>query len=134
MRSRGARRSRPGWLAATFGAGTTAANVISPDGGRGIMQLTAEFPANWADPFTNFLFGAKEFFDPYVADWVARGFTGSSLLKLAADDFNAGDRRVLLWHNAGNADGATTGGDYGSDVCIIYANLILGRDPDAGRP
>ncbi|GAC1584006.1 MAG: hypothetical protein NVS3B7_19400 [Candidatus Elarobacter sp.] len=123
---------RSGWLRSAFG--TDAAHVVSPDGGHGIFQLTDSFPPNWQDPYTNAKYAAERFYDPYLALWINRGFSGPTLLKLAADDFNAGDRRVKLWHDLGNADGATTGGNYGTDVLVIFSNLLAGRDPDYHRP
>ena len=121
-----------GWLQSVYGC--DAAHVITPDGGHGVWQLTSEVPQSWYDPYVNALCAARDFYNKAIAAWHSRGFTGPILLRLAADDFNAGDARTLLWHNAGDADHATTGYDYGRDVVVIYGNLIAGRDLNLGRP
>jgi hypothetical protein len=125
---------RSGWLVQAYGPGTTAANVISGDGGHGLGQLTDSFPPEWADPYTNACYAANKFYDPYLLKWLNRGYTGTTLLKLASDDYNAGDSAVEAAHESGSADAATTGGNYGTDVVTIYLNLLAGRDPDTGRP
>ena len=126
---------RSGWLVAAYGPGTTAANVVSSDGGHGLFQITdLPIPENWADPYANAVWASAHFYEPYLIDWLDRGFSGTTLLKLAADDYNAGDQAVQQAHAHGSADGATTGENYGSDVCVIYGNLLAGRDPDSGRP
>ncbi len=120
-----------GWIKATYGVDP--ADFISFDGGHGVFQLTASYPPDWNDVLQNALYAIDDFYEPYLQDWLARGYTGTTLLQLAADDYNAGDTPVDIAHKAGRADSATTGGNYGSDVVLSYNNLLNDLPINTGR-
>jgi hypothetical protein len=117
-----------------------AATVMSQngDGGHGLFQITPEdwWPAEmvaewnateWQDPASNCAFAIKYFLIPALDYWASQGLTGDALIICVADEFNAGRDRVEQYHAQGNADGATTGGDYGHDVDSNYNRLLAGK-------
>jgi hypothetical protein len=120
------------WIMHVYGK--TAAEFISSDGGHGVFQLTASVPDDWADAYANAKYAIAQFYDPAVKYWLAAGYTGDTLFRLAADCFNEGLGNEELAHLEGNADKYTTGSDYGEDCVIIYENLINGRPINQGRP
>lgn len=125
-----------GWLIATYGAGITAANCISGDGGHGVFQLTSYVPPNWDDPFANALCAAQKFFlggdDPIIPFWVAKGMTGNDLIRCAAAAFNGGNGLAEEGHAIGNVDAYTTDHNYAADVLEQVLRLDAGLLPQLG--
>ncbi len=95
--------------------------------GHGIMQLTSEFPAQWNVPATNITYAIMNFILPDLRAFAREGLCGDDLAKVAACAYNAGPRRAWAAHLAGDADTATTGGDYGSAVVGFMHKLLQGE-------
>jgi len=89
-----------GWLVAAYGPGTTAANVVSNDGGHGIFQLTSSYPQLWQDPYTNAEFACANFIAPAWEFWSGQPYNlvGDALVRAVAAEFNAGRGLALAGH------------------------------------
>lgn len=119
-----------GWLVETYGPGTTAANVVSADGGHGVFQLTDSYPPNWEDPVANGIWAIQKFLQPAVTYWHGtQGQVGDALVKCIAAEFNTGRGNALKGFEAGNVDQETENQNYGATVVQYYHSLILGKDP-----
>lgn len=91
-----------------------ATNVISGDGGHGLMQITPqawwtpEMRYAWAEikydnPFDNCLFALKWFLLPAETFWSEEeGMTGEALARCIAAEYNAGRNNALLGHQRGD--------------------------------
>lgn len=118
-----------GWLAATYGKGTTAANVISGDGGHGLFQLTSSYPSTWADVKSNASYAVQHFLTPALETWSGRyGLEGDDLVRAIAAQFNAGYENALSGHLHGNVGEYTTD-HYDLVVLGMYVALSAGRLP-----
>jgi len=129
-----------GYLVEAYGAGTTAANVVSTSGGYGLFQLTPSasgiaLPENWQDPLVNARFAVEHWFNaaaqggfPY---WTAApfDFEGTTLIKCVAASFNAGLGGAMRGHEEGDVDTYTENGNYGQRVVDAYLKLITGKVP-----
>ena len=131
--------------------GTNAAGKTSDngDGGYGLFQLTVPWaegiewpPADWYDAATNARLAVQHYLDvpDNIQHWVALGFEGEDLIRLAAATFNAGlgnwygprDPRncgARGGHGDGDVDLYTTN-RYASGVLAIYRTLVA----SAGLP
>jgi soluble lytic murein transglycosylase-like protein len=102
-----------------------AATVVSADGGRGLMQLTSSFPANWADPYQNVLYAIGHFLAPAETFW--KTFEqGDNLIRCIAAEYNAGRAQAIEGHEAGNVDLYTTN-NYGQRALDTYLKLLAGE-------
>jgi hypothetical protein len=120
-----------------------AATVMSlnGDGGHGLFQITVEdwwtsgmttqwASFDWKDPVSNGLFAVKWFLLDAESYWAnVIGLSGDALIKCIADEFNDGRTATIRAHAQGNADGASTGGNYGSDVVANYHRILAGQSP-----
>lgn len=130
------RAQMSGWIIATYGAGITAANCVSGDGGHGVFQLTSYVPPHWDDPYSNALCAIKNWFtggpQPSMQYWVARGMVGNDLIRCMAASFNCGIDQAQAGHDRGNVDMNTANGDYGADVLEQYLRLNAALMPQMG--
>lgn len=108
-----------------------AATVVSPDGGRGLCQLTSSFPDNWEDPTENATYACTKFILPAAQFWTnpTYGFSGEVLVKCIAATYNAGIAGSLAGHDNGNVDMYTTNGNYGESVLGFYRNIVAKAVP-----
>ncbi len=111
------------------GDGTDPA-VQSDDGGHGLMQLTASFPQNWADPYANVAYAIVNFLIPAENFWAGQGFSGDDLVRAIAAEYNAGRFQALAGHNAGDFDRYTTNA-YAARALAHYTALRAGQSPFA---
>jgi hypothetical protein len=107
------------------GSRADAATVISGDGGHGVMQLTASYPDNWADPTANIAYAIKVYLEPAEAYWKTQ-FQGEDLVKAIAAEYNAGRGNVIKGHAEGDLDKYTTNG-YGARALATYEKLCAGE-------
>jgi hypothetical protein len=107
------------------GSRPDAATVISGDGGHGVMQLTASYPDDWADPAANIDYAIMQFLKPAEDFWAAQ-FQGEELVKAIAAEYNAGRGKVLQGHEEGDLDKYTTEG-YGARALATYEKLCAGE-------
>jgi hypothetical protein len=103
-------------------------DIVSPDGGRGIMQLTSSYPLDWADPRSNVAWAVEVFIEPALAYWsswdsVGGPFSGNDLIRLVAASYNAGLLDAIAWHEAGDVDSGTTR-RYGERALANYLQLL----------
>jgi hypothetical protein len=99
-------------------------NVVSDDGGHGIMQLTSSWPPDWADPEANIAYAAQRFVAPQWAAWVeATGLQGDGLIRAIAAGYNAGYETALRAHTRGDVDAVTTD-RYGERALANYHRLL----------
>lgn len=118
-----------GWLELTYGKNISARNVISPDEGHGVFQLTSSWPLEWDDPFTNTAYAISHFMQPALHYFAGRTFKGDLLVQLVADAFNEGTARVDSFLARGlSPDIGTTNGNYGATVRAHYRALIDGKE------
>lgn len=107
--------------------------MLLPDGsnaGRGPFQLTSSWPENWEDPITSALYAVDDFLLPAVQQIrVQLGLSGDTLVRVAADCYNAGWGQMWAGHLGGDADWLTTGHNYGRRALAAYHSLIAGRMP-----
>ena len=99
-----------------------AATIVSPDGGHGVMQLTATYPENWADPYANILYAIEHFLKPAEAYWCGH-VQGEDLVRAIAAEYNAGRGNAILGHKAGNLDLYTTD-HYAARALQAYLRLV----------
>jgi hypothetical protein len=104
-----------------------AAQVLSPDGGHGLGQLTSSFPTDWADPYKNVLYAIDEFLKPAEVFWAAE-LQGDNLVRAIAAEYNAGRSDAIKGHAMGNLDLYTTNG-YAAAVLSFYHTILA-----TGRP
>jgi hypothetical protein len=104
-----------------------AATVKAGDGGCGLFQLTPP-PPNivWTDPCQNASAACLYWMNPALDFWHAAGYTGDTLVRLVADEYNEGRSAAWRWHLAGDADLGTTGSNYGARVLAVYTALVAG--------
>lgn len=99
-------------------------DIVSGDGGHGVMQLTSSYPPDWADPRANIAFAIENFIAPEWASWVRdTGLQGENLVRAIAASYNAGYGAALAAHNAGDVDAATTN-QYGARALANYRRLL----------
>lgn len=101
-----------------------AATVISGDGGRGVMQLTAEYPPNWAEPYANILYAIDNFLEPAEAYWSAT-CQGDDLVRCIAAEYNGGRGNAIRGHEEGDVDAYSTN-NYGDRALAGYHLLAKG--------
>ncbi len=98
-------------------------SVTSADGGHGIFQLTASYPANWADPYANAVYAVAQFLLPAQEFWAAIGYTGDNLVRLTAATFNEGLGNAIAAHKSGDVDRWTTN-RYGARALANFHALL----------
>lgn len=99
-----------------------AATNISIDGGHGVMQLTAEYPPNWADPYGNILYAIDNFLGPAESYW-APIVQGDDLVRCIAAEYNAGRGAAIKGHEEGDVDAYTTA-HYAQRALDTYKSLV----------
>jgi hypothetical protein len=114
-----------------------ATKSLNGDGGFGLCQLTEEPegyvgdwpPTGWANAQTNAEFAIQYYLRP-AADWWYRtyGYTGPTLVRCTAAEFNAGRTAAVKGHDAGNVDQETEGGDYAARVLAAFNSLLTTGD------
>jgi len=112
-----------------LGQGTVTENDVSSDGGRGIMQLTSSYPANWQDPTTNIAYAIDHFLIPAYQTWIAAPYSlqGEDLVRAIAAAYNEGLGTAEYDHDKySNVDYGTTN-EYGARALQHYLNLEAGR-------
>jgi hypothetical protein len=113
-----------------LGQGPTTENVISFDGGHGIMQLTSAWPDDWQDPQANIRFAVEQFMTGSYAVWTSSPYSlsGGDLVRAIAASYNAGYEQALAGHKAGDFDRYTTN-QYAARALAHYQQLIQGVIP-----
>jgi hypothetical protein len=99
-------------------------DIISIDGGHGILQLTASYPLNWDDPYSNALYAIAHFLLPAQEYWAALGYSGDNLVRLIAATYNSGLGNAIAAHDLGNVDLYDTD-NYGTR-CVENVHSLLG--------
>ena len=105
-----------------------AATIISADGGHGLMQLTAAFPEDWADPYANALYAIETFLRPAETYW-AFIEQGEALVRCILAEYNAGRANAIRGHQQGNVDLCTTD-NYAARGLATYHRLLNGEPPE----
>lgn len=123
-----------GWLVETYGPGTTAANVVSGDGGHGIGQLTSSYPDDWANPLVNATYALDAFLLTALQYWAIHvKLQGDDLLRALAAEYNAGRVAAIKGHINGDVGLETThdehGVSYSDNVLAHYQKLSVGLEP-----
>ncbi len=121
-------------ISGQLGQQWNAQNIVSPDKGYGLFQLTSPFmqpwpPSNWTSPDANTNYALTYFLNPALHFFAGRGLRGDDLVRCVAAAFNEGTGTAWLEHLAGDVDLGTTGHDYASSVLSNYHRLIAGQDP-----
>jgi soluble lytic murein transglycosylase-like protein len=98
-----------------------AATIVSADGGRGVMQLTATFPPNWKDPSVNIQYAIDFFLKPAEEFW-ADSEQGVDLVRCIAAEYNAGRGNAIRGHDEGDVDLYTTN-NYAARALETYQKL-----------
>jgi hypothetical protein len=119
-----------GWIESM---GYEPANYISGDGGHGIFQLTASVPNDWQDPQVNATYAITQFLRPAIAYWNGTyGYTGDTLIRCVAAQYNAGLGGAQAGHNEGDVGKYTThtdGVSYSDLVLKYFQQLVAGAHP-----
>lgn len=103
-------------------------DIVSGDGGHGLMQLTSSYPSNWADPYANFQYAVQNYITPAWAFWVGEGLQGGDLVRAIAAEYNAGRGGAEEGHAEGDIGKYTT--DHYDQRCLSnYLALIGGTIP-----
>jgi hypothetical protein len=102
-------------------------DVMSGDGGHGLMQLTSSWPENWADPATNIEFAIVNFILPDWRYW-DQYLQGDGLVRAIAASYNAGLGNAIAGHEQGNLDLYTTD-NYAARALANYYQLAAGTLP-----
>ncbi len=97
-------------------------NILSADGGHGLMQLTSSFPDRWRDPYVNLDYACAEFLIPIMAHWRPLGFVGDDFVRLVGASYNAGLSGAAKGHSEGDCDLYTTD-RYGDRLVAGYHAL-----------
>lgn len=102
-------------------------DVVSADGGHGLMQLTSSYPPDWADPEANFRYAVQNFILPAWTYWNT-SLQGDDLVRAIAASYNAGIGGAQNGHDQGNVDLYTTN-NYGARALANYTSLVGGTIP-----
>jgi len=100
-------------------------DVMSGDGGHGLMQLTSSWPENWADPYANIEYAIAHFIVPAWQYW-DQWLQGEGLIRAIAASYNAGLGNAIAGHEKGNVDLYTTN-NYGQRALEHYQDLLAGK-------
>jgi hypothetical protein len=103
-----------------------ASSVLSPDGGRGLFQLTSWAPDQWRMPYVNAHWAVVRWLAPSLTHYaIVHRKRGDDLIAATADAFNSGAAAICaLCEEGRNPDIATTGGNYGRDVTACFHALL----------
>lgn len=101
-----------------------AETAVSEDGGHGVMQLTAEYPVDWANPYANILYAIDNYLAPAETYW-APIVQGDDLVRCIAAEYNAGRGAAIKGHDEGNVDAYTTN-NYAERALAAYQKLVTG--------
>lgn len=101
-------------------------DILSNDGGHGIMQLTSSYPSNWTDPTANISYAIAHFIEPDWQSWKEAdpSLAGDDLIRCIAVGYNAGFGTALAAHRAGDVDRVSYSGHYGVDAVRNYHALL----------
>lgn len=106
-----------------LGQGSQSENVISADGGHGLMQLTSSFPPDWADPAANFRYAIEQYINPAWEHWAAEGLSGDDLVRAIAATYNAGLGGAEAGHAEGDIGKYTT--DHYDQRCLAHYQALV---------
>jgi hypothetical protein len=111
-----------------LGHGPESEQVISFDGGHGLLQLTSSWPEDWQDPTANIRYAIEQYIIPAWNYW--RNYVqGGDLVRGIAATYNSGLGGAEAGHAEGNFDLNTTN-NYASRCFEAYHTLTEGGIPE----
>lgn len=109
-----------------LGQGDTTNNVVSSDGGHGIMQLTSSYPLDWNVPASNITWAIRQFILQAWTAFAKMGEEGDDLVRCIAAAYNEGLGTAIEAHDVyGNVDEWDTD-QYGARALAHYHAIIGG--------